>query len=104
MKHLLTFVLSRAVPDVRIKSAVLIETTIGRYWIQVEPDHYEYWERFRRMYPYCKQLARARGVEEHDLGYRRCPEFSSKEALIEWLVDTLNLTQGERNLLRLCLL
>jgi len=98
---MLTRVLSRAVPEVCVESAVLIKTTIGRYWIQVEPDHYEYWERFRQKYPYCAQLARARGVKELDLGYRRCPEFCSKGALIDWLADTLGLSQGERKLLKI---
>ncbi len=99
---MLTRILSRAVPEVRVESTVLIKTTIGRYWIRVVPEHYEYWERFRQKYPYCVQLARARGVEELDLGYRRCPEFCSKEALIDWLVeDTLGLSQGERKLLKI---
>jgi len=104
LMQMLTHILSHAVPDVRVKSAVLVKTAIGRYWIQVEPDHYGYWERFRQMYPHYKQLARARGVKELDLGYRRCPEFYSEEALIDWLADTLGLSQGERKLLELSLL
>jgi len=100
---MLTRVLSRAVPEVYVESTMLIKTTIGRYWIQVEPDHYKYWERFRKKYPHCVQLAHARGVEELDLGHRRCPEFHSKEDLLGWLADTLGLSQGERKLLELSL-
>jgi len=97
----LTRVLARAVPDVRVESAVLIRATVGYYWIQVEPDHYEYWERFRKKYPHCAQLARACGVEAWGLMYRGCPEFRSKEDLLGWLVDTLDLTQGEKSLLKI---
>ena len=97
----LTPVLARAVPEVRVESVVLTKTLTGHYWIRVVPEHYEYWERFKRKYPHCERLARARSVEEWSLTYRSCPEFHSKEDLLGWLVDTLDLTRGERKLLKI---
>jgi len=101
---MLTRILSRAVPEVRVESATLTRAPTGHYWIRVEPDHGKYWRRFGRKYPHHKLVACARFVGEWDSVYYNCPEFCSKEALIDWLVDTLGLTQGERKLLRLSLL
>ncbi len=101
---MLTRILSRAVPDVHVESATLTRAPTGHYWIRVEPDHGKYWERFGRKYPYHKLVACARFVGGWDLTHYRCPEFRSKEALIDWLVDTLGLSQGERKLLELSLL
>ncbi|MCD6213925.1 MAG: hypothetical protein J7J46_02995 [Candidatus Desulfofervidus sp.] len=108
MSRFLVQLLARAVPEVRVKSARIVcwnwhSRNLSEYYILVKPHHKDYWGRFHIRYPHCKQLARKRGVGGYALGYRGlCPEFYTKRDLIEWLADTLNLSQGERNLLRLC--
>ena len=104
----LTYILSRAVSGVRVTSATVIRTdrtkcwfqeiVLGRstYWIQVDPDHSTYWKCFKEAYPNWEQVARrCRTLSV-------CPEFYTKEDLIEWLANTLNLSRGERKLLFLC--
>ncbi len=95
---MLATILSRAVPDVRVESARVEHWfTAKMYWIHVKPDHEKYWERFMELYPYWRQVGFRYGL----LGFKLTPVFSSRTKVIEWLVDVLNLTQGEDNLLRL---
>jgi len=108
MERFLTYILSRAVPEVYVESAriehwELLKWGINDYYIVVEPYHRDYWGCFRRKYPHSVQLACARSVEklELELGLRQCPVFHSREDLLGWLVDTLDLTQGERKLLKI---
>ena len=104
----LTQLLARAVPEVYVESTRIEHWDLPKwgvrdYFIVVEPHHRDYWGCFRRKYPHYKRLACARGVEELDLelGRRQCPVFHSKEDLLGWLADTLDLTQGERKLLKI---
>jgi len=106
VERFLTYILSRAVPEVRVESVriehlELLKWGINEYHIVVEPYHRDYWKCFKRKYPHCNRLARARGVEEWSLMYRSCPGFHLKEDLLGWLVDTLGLSQGERKLLKI---
>ena len=108
MSWFLTQLLARVVPEVYVESARiehwgLPKWGINDYYIVVEPYHRDYWECFRQKYPHSVQLACARGVEKLDLelGRRQCPVFHSKEDLLGWLVDTLDLTRGERKLLKI---
>ena len=94
--------LERAIPGTHIESAALIKASSGLYWIQVEPEHYKYWSRFREARPRWVQVARtykATGKSMMVDGF--CPEFDTLENLLNWLFDVLELTQGERNLLSL---
>ena len=100
---MLTAILSRAVPDVRVNSATLLKSLVGLYWIQVKPKHYEYWRRFKEAYPHWARVARtykATGKSMMIDGF--CPEFGVLENLFKWLFDVLRLTQSERRLLLLC--
>ena len=95
---MLATILSRAVPDVRVESARVEQWfTAKMYWIQVEPSHERYWERFMELYPHWKRVGFRHGL----LGFKLTPIFSSRAKVIEWLSDVLDLTQGENNLLRL---
>ncbi|RLI43471.1 hypothetical protein DRO59_00970 [Candidatus Bathyarchaeota archaeon] len=94
--------LERAVPNVKVKSAVLVRSSVGLYWIQVDPRHYDYWRRFREAHPHWVQVARTYKATDKSLmveGF--CPEFGSSKNLMSWLFDVLKLTQGERSLLLL---
>jgi len=96
---MLTTVLSWAVPDVYVESAEIVKSSARAVcWIRVSPNHDRYWKRFKEVYPYCLCLAQECGAE---IRLTACPEFCAREALIDWLSDTLRLTQGERNLLHL---
>ncbi|RLI41746.1 hypothetical protein DRO59_06105 [Candidatus Bathyarchaeota archaeon] len=98
--QVLTLIMSRAVPDVQIESAEVVESvsrTLSLYWIRVKPNHDKYWERFMVLYPHWKQVGWFR-----NLGSRFVPIFPSRAMLIDWLSDVLGLTQGERNFLQLC--
>ncbi|RLI43467.1 hypothetical protein DRO59_00950 [Candidatus Bathyarchaeota archaeon] len=94
--------LCRAVPEVLVEAAIVSHWTSGgedEYFIFVYPDHAEYWTHFRKRYPYYKQVALRYGASA---GSQYCPVFPTREKLIYWLSDVLNLSQGERNLLQLC--
>lgn len=93
---MLTAILSRAVPEVWVESAAV--SHLYYFFIYVEPDHAEYWARFKRRYPWCEQVALKYKVRSTEVA---CPMFDSIENLINWLIDVLDLTQGESRLLRL---
>ncbi|RLF81096.1 hypothetical protein DRN32_01700 [Thermococci archaeon] len=95
---MLTTILSRAAPDVQVKT-VRVEQwfTAQMYWVHVEPSHEEYWARFMELYPHWKQAGLRYGL----LGFKLTPIFSSRTGVIEWLSDVLGLTRGESNLLQL---
>ena len=96
----LAWLLDRAVPNMKVESAVLVRSSAGLCWIRVDPRHYEYWKRFRKTFPSCVQIARsykATGGSLMNEGF--CPEFDDLENLLNWLFEVLELTQGERNLL-----
>ena len=99
---MLAAVLSRAVPDVQVKSAEIVKSSARAVcWIRVSPNHDRYWRRFKEVYPYYRHLALKHGAERFTLGHC-CPKFPTREDLLDWVVDVLNLTQGERDFLRLC--
>ena len=106
MLDLLTSVLARAVPEVRVESVEVKwwsdepDTSDEVYVVFVEPDHKRYWERFHVRYPHYKYIALRYGAKKHTLECL-CPEFPTLKGLLGWLIDTLNLPQGERNLLHL---
>jgi len=96
---MLTYLLSRAVPNVYVSYAVITDSFgVAGYFILVDPEHTEYWTWFKRRYPHCVSLAQDRGANVN----AACPEFPTQKGLLDWLSDTLGLSQGERNLLRLC--
>jgi len=77
---------------------VITELVGGRwYFILVTPDHIEYWAQFKRRYSNSVRLAQERGAKMGGA----CPEFPTQKELLDWLADTLGLSQGERKLLRL---
>jgi len=120
----LIYILSQAVPDVQIAKAritYLVRGTSGRYFVDgepsqagitylvedrprrycfvdVEPNHLKYWLRFKERYPNSTHLARKHGAI---LVASPCPEFCSREDLLDWLLDVLGFSQGERSLLHL---
>jgi len=97
--QMLTHILSRAVPNARVSYAVITELVRGRwYFILVTPEHTEYWVQFKRSYPNGEKLARERGAKMSGA----CPEFPARRRLLDWLSDTLSLSQGERRLLYIC--
>jgi len=102
MSKLLASILTRAVSDNYVERAEVVKSSVDLYWITVTPSHDVYWTRFRGMYPHFSRVAREYGAIGYSLtpGWL-CPEFPSKEDLLNWLADTLSLTQGERKLLRL---
>jgi len=102
MSQLLTMILSRAVPKVRVESATVVRASSGLYWILVRPNHYGYWERFRETYSYGAKIAFSKRATKESIARGFCPEFVALEGLFEWLSDVLKLTQGERKLLLLC--
>jgi len=104
VSHVLTFLLSRAVPDESVESARIacwIWKNCFIYSIIVSPRHEVFWERFFKKYPHCERLAFEHGTLGGDSLFR-CPAFSTKEDLINWLSNTLDLSLGERRLLHLC--
>ncbi|RLI43466.1 hypothetical protein DRO59_00945 [Candidatus Bathyarchaeota archaeon] len=70
------------------------------YFINILPAHMEYWVWFKKTYPHWKQVAVSHNAVALDTP---CPEFNTKEDLINWLIDVVNVTEGERSLLRLVL-
>jgi len=101
MERFLACLLARAVPEVCVKSVMLVRTSLRHHWIRVKPDHYGYWECFRQKYPQGTRIALSLEASRPSLERTFCPEFSSPENLIKWLSDVLKLTQGERRLLTL---
>lgn len=120
MMSFLTFLLSRAVPDVRVWKVEIVElATLQRdycsdleggiinsvawgsmYSLDVRPEPYVYWKRFKEIYPHWKQLAHKYKPSPYSVVIRKlCPEFPTKEALLSWLADVLNLSRGKRRLL-----
>ncbi|RLI41747.1 hypothetical protein DRO59_06110 [Candidatus Bathyarchaeota archaeon] len=99
MSQQLTEIMSRAVPEVEVKSAVIASPWSTRFFIYVEPNHSDYWLWFKRGHPRWRRIALKYEVVTTDAA---CPEFGSYENLVSWLLDVLNLSQGERNLLRFC--
>jgi len=98
--QVLVYILSRAVSDVPVSSASIVMSTQSRkYYIGVRPNHPKYWEWFKRRHPNSIHLAQSRGARVKGV---TCPEFTTAQAVLEWLSDTLGLSCGERNLLRLC--
>jgi len=93
-------VLSRAVSKARVDSAKVV-TSGSSYWILVNPNHYSYWKCFKEVYPHWEQAAQRYGVIPDSRGYCYCPEFTTLQGLLSWLFDVLELTRGERRLLRL---
>lgn len=94
--RVLTYILSRAVPNAYVSRAAITELVKGRwYFILVTPEHVAYWARFKSRYPYCVRLAQARGAKMGGA----CPEFPTQKELLDWLSDTLGLSQGERRML-----
>jgi len=103
---ILTYIMSSAVPHVLVESAVIVRVN-GCYHIHVSPNHLGYWSAFRRRYPEAVTRALKYGARimidrVGTLVSLACPEFITKEDLLSWLEDVLNLSQGERRLLRLC--
>jgi len=97
--QMLTHILSHAVPNARVSYAVITDLVKGRwYFILVTPDHSEYWAQFKRRYSNSVRLAQERGAKMSGT----CPEFSTQKGLLDWLADTLGLSQGERRLLYIC--
>ena len=99
---MLTRILSRAVPEVYVESTTVVRASSGLYWILVGPNHYGYWECFRKTYPYGAKIAFSKGATKESVARGFCPEFDDLKGLFEWLSDVLKLTQGERKLLLLC--
>ncbi|RLI43463.1 hypothetical protein DRO59_00930 [Candidatus Bathyarchaeota archaeon] len=95
--ELLARLLARAVPDAHVE-LVEIACVNTKFFIHVTPNHFRYWERFKKRYSYSLGLAQDRGARVFRAA---CPEFHTKKDLIDWLSDTLDLTPGERNLLHL---
>jgi len=103
MTRVLTIILRRAVPDVRVEpTSAVVRTFTGHYWIWVEPNHGYYWERFKRTYPHWKRVAcEYKALESSLVPFGSCPVFRVRENLINWLADTLGLSQGERKFIQL---
>lgn len=98
----LTHVLARAVPEVFVERAEISYAPVAKaYFILVYPNHVKYWLRFHKKYPHYKRVALRYGVSEHNIS-GCCPEFFDEVDLISWLADVLDLSRGERKLLRLC--
>lgn len=103
---ILTHILSFAVPHVLVETTVIVRVN-GCYHIHVSPNHLGYWNTFRRKYSEANACALKYGarIMIGRIGTTvtlACPEFITKEDLLSWLEDVLNLSQGERRLLRLC--
>jgi len=100
LKEILTFLLSRAIPDVSIRSARISRWAWREYLLVVDPHHATFWDRFRMRYPYCRRLAFEHGANRDSVDNCFCPTFPTREHLIDWVLDTLDLPLGERRLLR----
>ncbi len=96
---MLTTILSRAVPSVWVESVRVVHwPSEGLYFINVIPTHGDYWARFKMKYPHWERVALKYGAKDVDVA---CPVFPTLKQLLSWLIDTLDLSQGERNLLHL---
>jgi len=101
VSKMLAHILDRATPDVRVTAARITRwPSEGLYFINVYPVHMEYWMTFKKTYPYWKQAAMKYNAAKL---LTPCPEFNTKEDLINWLIDVVSVTGGERSLLRLAL-
>jgi len=101
VSKMLAHILDRATSDVRVTAVrITCWPTEGPYFIGVYPVHMEYWVAFKKTYPYWKQVAAKYNVVKFDTP---CPEFNTEEDLINWLIDVVSVTKGERSLLRLAL-
>ncbi len=102
MSRMLTHILSHAVPDVRVESARVtcapLQGDCRHYFIFVYPSHGIYWARFKERYFYWKRVALEYEAEAVEAA---CPEFNTRESLMNWLFDVLVLSRGERDLLKL---
>jgi len=98
---LIKSLLSRAVPDARVDSVVIVKSLGDQYWFLVAPSHYKYWDRFERTYPHWRQVAYRHGVLSQSVTRGCCPVFPTQKKLLDWISDVLNLTPGERRLLHL---
>ena len=99
----LTRVLTRAVPEVHVKKVEILYAPEAKvYFILVYPSHVRYWERFKRTYPHWKRVAcEYKALESSLVPFGSCPVFRVRENLINWLADTLGLSQGERKFIQL---
>jgi len=68
-----------------------------RCYVWVEPHHYDFWESFKNTFPAWR--SNALKYCAHFLDSTACPEFKRIEDLLEWLVETLELPSGFRQLL-----
>jgi len=101
MERFLTYILSRAVPEVHVERVKISYWSMDRtYFISVYPSQMKYWLCFRKKYPHWRQVALKYTMEEQVVS-EFCPEFFTQKGLLDWLADTLGLSRGERNLLRL---
>ncbi|RLF81093.1 hypothetical protein DRN32_01685 [Thermococci archaeon] len=101
VSKMLAHILDRVTPDVCVTAVRITRWPMeGLYFMNVYPVHMEYWRTFKRTYPYWKQVAVKYNAAKLNTP---CPEFSTEEDLIGWLVDVVNVTEGERSLLRLAL-
>lgn len=103
---MLTHILASTVPHVLVESVLIVRVN-GVYHIHVRPNHLDYWNAFRRKYPGAvtralKYGARVMVDRGRTLVTLACPEFATKEDLLDWLEDVLGISQSERRLLRLC--
>jgi len=98
---LLTFIMSRAVPEVHVERVKISYWPMDRtYYISVYPSQMKYWLCFRKKYPYWRQVALKYTMEER-VASTFCPEFHTKKDLINWLIDVVSVTEGERKLLKI---
>ncbi|RLI16650.1 hypothetical protein DRO41_00940 [Candidatus Bathyarchaeota archaeon] len=96
---MLTAILSRAVPSVWVESAGVVHWPSEElYFINVIPTHGDYWVRFKMRYPHYRRIALEYGAKDVDVA---CPVFPTLRQLLDWLIVTLDLSQGERALLHL---
>jgi len=104
---LLTKVMTQAVPEVcvtGVKVSCWVVDGVETYFLTVYPDHVKYWSHFHKRYPWCEQVALRYGAEEQASCAQLCLMFSTRKELLDWLFDTIGLSQGERNLLHLYLM
>jgi len=122
MSELLASILARAVPNVHVWKVEVVKSIVPVQWsfdtktrathpvktevaysFDVRPEPYVYWRRFKEIYPHWKQLAYKYKSSPNSVMFcKLCPKFSSRSKLIGWISDVLNLSPGERKLLRLC--
>jgi len=94
------------VPDVYVGSVKIVANGRGcRFYFRVSPNHRMYWTQFQVKYPEFIFLAcKKYGALTELNGFSCfCPEFPSKEDLLDWLARVVSATQRERRFLRLCM-